>query len=108
MNGGHFPPHGSHQTGNDVEGWFPGYNARNNATAATILSHLNDTTYGSRIDRVFVTFERVATDPFWAVIQNMTLPDGRLARDVILNATGHKTHFHYRISSGVNSVGDIE
>ena len=42
MNGGRFSPHAEHRTGEDVDGWFPGYNARNAATAATIIGHLND------------------------------------------------------------------
>lgn len=97
MNGGRFPPHGSHRTGNDVDGWFNGYNARDAETAATILGHLNDATYGSRITTVFVTFVRDPMDAFWNAIRNVTLADGRRARDVIRAVGGHTTHFHYRI-----------
>ena len=50
MNGGPFAPHHLHQTGNSADGWFSGYNARNAATAATIIDHLN--TYGERITTV--------------------------------------------------------
>jgi len=96
MNGGPFAPHGSHRTGNDVDGWFSGYNARNAATAATIISQLNDDTHGSRIIIVFVAFERTATNVFWNAIKDVTLDDGRRARDVILPDAGHTTHFHWR------------
>lgn len=100
MNGGSFKPdHKSHQTGNDVDGWFDGYNARNNATAATIIGHMNDETYGSRITKVFVTFQRVAEDKFWTAIKDVTLKDGRKAKDHIRAVGKHETHFHYRISS---------
>jgi hypothetical protein len=98
MNGGSFPPHGSQQTGNDLDGWFDGYNQRDADTAATILGHLNDPTYGSHIQTIFVTFSRVETIPF-GLPSNTA--DGRQAKDVIRSAGGHTTHFHYRISSTV-------
>lgn len=96
MNGGPFAPHSSHRTGNDLDGWFSGYNARNAATAATVISHLNDDSYGSRISAVFVTFDRTATNLFWNAIKDVTLDDGRRARDVIVPVGGHTTHFHWR------------
>ncbi|MGH9175676.1 MAG: hypothetical protein ACRD1H_15020, partial [Vicinamibacterales bacterium] len=98
MNGGPFPPHESHQTGHDIDGWFIGYNELDAATAATIIGHLNDPTHGSRIELVYVTYEQVDTDPFWLAIRDITLADGRLARDVILPNPGHDTHFHWRVS----------
>lgn len=96
MNGGNFPPHSSHRNGNDVDGWFSGYNARNAATATQVIAHLNDTTHGSRISMVFVTFDRVATNTFWNAIKDVNLDNGRRARDVILPVAGHTTHFHWR------------
>jgi hypothetical protein len=95
MNGGPFPPHASHDTGLDADGWFPGYNALDAATAATIIGHLNAPN-GSDIAAVFVTFEQIATDPFWQAIKDVLLNDGRQARDVILPVGGHTTHFHWR------------
>jgi len=77
MNGGSFPPHSSHRTGIDADGWFTGYNERNAAIAATIINYLNDPNYGSRIRLVFVTYDRVNGNPFWEAIRNVTLNDGR-------------------------------
>jgi hypothetical protein len=95
MNGGRFPPHSSHDEGLDADGWFPGYNARDAATAATIIGHLNAAN-GSQITTVFVTYEEVPSDPFWQAIKDVVLNDGRLARAVIRPAAGHTTHFHWR------------
>jgi hypothetical protein len=110
MNGGSFAPdHRLHDTGNDFDGWFNGYNARNAATAERIIEMLNDTTpvgpleaeeappVGSRIQFVYVTFSRTPTDSFWNAIRNVTLNDGRQARRVIRSVSGHTSHFHVRI-----------
>jgi hypothetical protein len=98
MHGGGFPPHLSHQTGNDVDLRFAGYAARNAATAAALIAQLNDPTYGSRFQAIFVTFERTASNAFWQAIRNVTLNDGRLARNVILPEPLHADHAHWRIS----------
>jgi hypothetical protein len=108
MNGGRFPPHQSHQTGNDADGHFGGYNARDAATARTIIRHLNGPD-GDRIQRVFVTYNRpggpvfpdrprAERDPFWNAIKNVVLNDGRQARTVIRPLAGHNTHFHWLVS----------
>jgi len=95
MNGGSFAPdHDSHRTGNSADGWFDGYNARTAATAATIIGHLN--THGRRITTVYVTF--TPTSVFATAIANVTLNDGRRARDVIRNHGGHTTHFHWEVT----------
>lgn len=93
MNGGPFPPHGSHRTGNSIDGWFDGYNARNASTAATIIGHLN--THGRRIQTVYVTF--APGSAFANAIAGVTLADGRAATAVIRNAAGHTTHFHWEV-----------
>lgn len=98
MNGGTFPPHGTHNDGTSVDGWFNGYNARDAATAQTMINLLNDPTYGSRIQTVGVTFQQVNTNSFWNAIKNVTLNDGRRARDVIRPWAGHTTHFHWVIT----------
>lgn len=96
MNGGSFQPdHNGHRGGFEMDGWFQGYNARNAATAATIIGHLNDPTYGSNITTVYVTFEQSNTNPFWNAIKNLELDDGRRARDVIRPLGNHATHFHW-------------
>ena len=96
MNGGRFAPHASHRTGNDIDGWFNGYNNRDAATAASIIGHLNAAN-GGRITAVFVTFTRQQGDAFWGAIENVVLGDGRRARDVILPVGGHTRHFHWRV-----------
>lgn len=94
MNGGPFPPHQTHRTGNSADGWFDGYNARNAATAATIIGHLN--THGTRIRAVYVTF--ASGSEFANAISNVILNDGRAATDVIRNVGGHTTHFHWEVT----------
>lgn len=96
MNGGPFPPHSSHRTGNDVDGWFNGYNSRDAATAATIIGHLNQA--GSRITTIFVTYQARTGNTFYDAIQGVTLDDGRAATAVIRPVAGHKGHFHWRIT----------
>jgi len=93
MNGGSFPPHQTHQTGNSADGWFNGYNARDAVTAATIIGQLN--THGLRIREVYVTY--APTGSFANAIANVILNDGRAATDVILNVGGHTTHFHWEV-----------
>jgi len=96
MNGGPFAPHSIHRTGNSADGWFSNYNARNAATAASIIGHLN--TYGARITTVYVTF--AANSAFATAIANVTLNDGRAAKNVIRNFGGHTTHFHWEMTDG--------
>lgn len=94
MNGGPFPPHQAHQSGNSADGWFAGYNAPDAATAATIIGQLN--THGTRIRTVYVTF--APQSAFANAIAGVTLADGRAASSVIRNAGGHTTHFHWEVS----------
>jgi hypothetical protein len=96
MNGGPFPYHMNHAAGFDADGWFPGYNARDAATARTIIGQLNDATYGSRINTVYVTYSY--TGAFWNAISNVILDDGRRAPDVIQSVPGHETHFHWVVT----------
>jgi len=94
MHGGAFPPHGSHRSGNDVDGHFIGYNSMDQSAAQTILGHLNSSV-GSRIVKVFATFP--IGGPFANEIAGVTLNDGRAATDVIQPVGGHATHYHWRI-----------
>jgi hypothetical protein len=99
MNGGPFPPHGSHRDGIDVDGYFDHYQDRNAATAAQIVQHLNDAPYGSRIFKVFVAYKTTGSDSFWNAIKDVTLNDGRAAKNVIRPDPKHATHFHWREST---------
>lgn len=94
MNGGSFPPHQTHRTGNSADGHFSGYNARDAATAAAIIGDLN--TYRTRIRTVYVTF--APNSVFANAIANVTLTDGRTAKSVIRNVGGHTTHFHWEVT----------
>jgi hypothetical protein len=98
MNGGAFAPHATHQEGLEVDGWFEGYDARDAATAERLLGYLNDRDYGSRIQAVFVTFDRTRQAAFWDAISTATLADGRQAADVIRNVASHDTHFHWVVA----------
>ncbi|MFB6260985.1 MAG: hypothetical protein ABEJ96_08735, partial [Thiohalorhabdaceae bacterium] len=95
MNAGAFPPHSSHKTGKDADGWFKGYNARDAETAQTLIEFLN-TGAGSEITTVLVTFQQSDEDPFWNAIQGVNLDDGRAATEVIRPHPGHEGHFHIR------------
>jgi hypothetical protein len=95
MNGGNLSPHATHKTGNDIDGFFTGFSSRNAATAAKFITYLNDTSYGSQIAKILVTFSQTAGDPFWMAIKDVVLDDGRRARDVIRPAASHDTHFHW-------------
>lgn len=101
MNGGSFyPPHKSHQSGNDIDGRFAdgSYNPHSAATAMRMLAYLNDPTYGSRIICAFATYAKTPTDAFWNTIKGKKLRDGRQATLVILSIPGHGEHFHWRIT----------
>jgi Tol biopolymer transport system component len=116
MNGGAICPHRTHQKGYDVDGDAVGpnawYDARNAATANNILDMLRHPIYGTRIDKVFVTYNRPGgtllrcengnTDSnhsaFYTAIQNETVPapggGTRSATSVIRPVAQHCVHFH--------------
>jgi hypothetical protein len=97
MNGGPFPPHVSHRNGLDVDGWYPGYNARD-ANAAAIMLDLLNRPSGHRVSTVFVTYDQAPGDSFWEAIEAVTLDDGRLATEVIRPLSGHTGHFHWVVT----------
>lgn len=91
MNGGRFPPHASHDTGADVDAWFPGYPLRNALVAKALVAQLNQP-WGSSVKFIFVAF----TPAFRAALRGVTLTDGRLATDVLRDDPSHTDHYHYR------------
>jgi len=96
MNAGSFAPdHSSHTRGTDADGWFAGYNARDAATAASMIQLLNTDRVGKRVRIVYVTYVEKDGEAFYDGIKNVTLSDGRPARAVIRNFTGHTSHFHW-------------
>jgi hypothetical protein len=112
MNGGPFKPHKSHNTGNDVDGYFNNYEKIDAAAAQTLIDALNDGTNGERITNVFVSFKawdekdadgniiahHDAHPEFQATIDSTTLNRGVKASAVITHEPNHNTHFHFRIS----------
>ena len=98
MNGGPYPPHVGHQTGAEIDAWFPGYNELDRHAANQLLQYLNDPEFGSRIELVYVTYEQVDGDPIWETIRDETLADGRAASNVIQPYPDHATHFHWQIT----------
>jgi hypothetical protein len=97
LNGGYFPPHVSHQRGVDFDAWFEGYNNLDAGTAQGLLERLNHPGVIERVELVFVTYIRDASDPFWEAIRDMRLVDGRLASAVFYPEAEHDTHFHVRL-----------
>jgi CARDB len=101
MNGAQIEPHAEHRTGNDVDGWFTGYNDRGAEDANRMVELLNaahDRGYVKRVERVLVTYAVAASDPFYAAIAEVELKDGRNAIDVIVPASDHADHFHWDIT----------
>lgn len=97
MNGGSFrPDHKTHRNGVDVDAWFPGYNNRDATTAQTLIDFLNSP-LGPRITLIYVTYSKTNTNTFWNAIKDVTLSDGREAKDVITALGNHEKHFHLRI-----------
>jgi hypothetical protein len=106
MNGGFYPPHGSHQKGVDIDGEYDGYGARDGAAAVKMLDYLR--LYGRKIDAVWVAYQKTTCNPavdatkqgFWCAIKDVVLPlpDGRPAWTVIKPDAGHKLHFHWRLN----------
>jgi hypothetical protein len=47
---------------------------------------------------VLVTYTRQAGQPFFDVIKDVVLDDGRNAADVICVKGGHETHFHWYVA----------
>jgi hypothetical protein len=90
MNGGLFPPHRTHDKGTHVDGWFEGYNERDEAAGrrlAEVLSHLP----ADRIMRVWVTTKAA----FWRGLDaGPRLSDGASARTKVRFLLGHASHFH--------------
>lgn len=97
MNGGPFPPHVSHQRGLDADIWFEGYNAIDGAAAGFMLNLLNQSGIIERVELVFVAYQQVDGDPFWAEIRGVTLLDGRPASTVFVPEPEHTGHFHLRL-----------
>ncbi len=112
MHGGHFPPHDDHDTGNDIDGWFQGYNEMTSATACVssgnphacctgagtgnctaqrIIAQLTDPAMGSRITTVYISDR--ATEKFREAIEAAGL-SGRVRED----ASGeHRGHYHWLV-----------
>jgi hypothetical protein len=102
MNGGRFPPHGSHREGADVDGVFGGYDPIGNptATADGLIALLNDPSYGRRVGLILVTFDNVPGDAFRERVRSTVLADGRQASSVIRwIEKGHRDHFHLRFNA---------
>ncbi len=97
MNGGFFPPHVSHQRGVDIDVWFFGYNDLDGAAAQFMLDLLNRPGIIERVELAFVAYAQTDGDPYWEVIRDVVLTDGRPAGDVFLPEPDHDTHFHLRL-----------
>jgi hypothetical protein len=131
MNGGAICPHSTHQEGYDVDGndvapngW---YDARDAATANKILDMLREPNHGTRIKKVYVTYNKPGatnllnceggnTDSdhsaFYNAIQNQMVPapggGTRSATSVIRPVAQHCVHFHIQFFPYMYSaVGDF-
>jgi hypothetical protein len=96
MNGGPFPPHVSHQRGLDADVYFAGYENLDSFAAETLLALIDGQPWLTRLDLLFVAYTPTDGDPFWDVIKNVTLSDGRPAAQVFYPEAEHTGHFHVR------------
>lgn len=96
LNGGPFPPHITHQSGLDIDVWFPGYENHDGFAAQTLLDLIDNQTVLAHLDVIFVAYSQTDGDPFWEAIRNVTLSDGRPASQVFYPEPEHTGHFHVR------------
>lgn len=98
MNAGSFAPdHRSHTKGKDADGWYPGYSARDAASAAKMLALLNTEGVSNKVKTVYVTHTPGPGNAFYDAYKDVRLADGRKATSVIQNYPGHTTHFHWNM-----------
>ena len=100
-----FPPHGTrgvsdgsgHYGGFGIDGKYPGYENLDAAAAQKMIQLIN--THPTKIEKVYVCFwdedSALNWDPFWRAIKDITLADGRRAKDVIRTDWDHYDHFHW-------------
>lgn len=109
MNGDFFTPHGSHRTGLDIDGTFPGYTVtvgttkRAGALAAETLAQMFNGLVPSeraRIEAIYVAYDPDnPEDPFRVALQNATWPAGVDRFALVRPDKGHWDHFHIRFKS---------
>jgi len=97
MNGGRFYPHSEHTVGRSADGWIDGYNQMNADTAESLINLLNSTS-GRHVQRMYARFSRSSSSPFWNVIRDRKLSNGRPVANVIIPDSEHGTHFHLELS----------
>lgn len=103
MNGNVFSPHATHRDGIDMDVWFTGYNNRDATVANTLIDFLNSS-LGSGVDAIYVTYTTNSSDVFYNAIKNVTLNNGYKATDIIRPVTGHTTHFHIKLKVNATST----
>lgn len=92
MNGGKFPIHCTHRTGEIVDVTYVGLPSKSAEAAQYLIDVLNGP-HGARVERVQTTY--ALGDSFGQVIADAgTLADGRRALDVVGILSGHPTHMH--------------
>jgi len=96
MNAGSFAPdHRSHSSGLDADGWYSGYNAIDAAAAVKMIALLNSPGVAANVEYVLVSHTPRSGNAFYDAYKDVTLIDGRKAKNVIRNYAGHDTHFHW-------------
>jgi hypothetical protein len=96
MNGGSWRPHVSHQKGDDVDCFFPGYAVRDAKVFQRLLNLLGST-IGKNIAMIFVKFTPGFTAALAAAPE--TLPNGIHPRKVFKDDKRHSGHFHIRFGT---------
>lgn len=96
-----------------VNGVLTTVHEKTKATAEKILAFLNSAA-GKAVERILIGYSTAQegadacgvevaprdANPFWAMIKDATLADGRPAASVIINKQGHCGHFHVVINPG--------
>lgn len=96
-NGGYFTPHAGHRLGSAADTTFPGFSARDAASARNLALVLNEVhrialTHGWSLQVAHAAY----TPAFAAELRNTTIA-GRNGADVVTNLSDHKTWFHVQL-----------
>jgi hypothetical protein len=128
MHGGHFPIHKGHRAGDTIDGDFGGFRNLDKTAGERVIAFLNKYSSNGEIEYIGIGYSTKSikmengkpvvvngkpvlvegctvavpvssTNPFWNAVKDVTLVDGRLARNVIRNWPGHCDHFDIRVLS---------
>lgn len=96
LNGGHYPIHAGHRDGWEADVRHPAYPPLDAAAAQLLVALANDSTFGSRIQHVYVPRGHQASAEFWAILDSAELKFVENRKRFFLKVEGTLGHFHLR------------